>query len=183
MNKNKAFSLIEMLVAVTVFTLIMGSAAGLFIAGIRSQAKALVFNKLIDETGFVMEKMSRALRMAKKDLSASCTQSCPGCNYAPLPSLGDSTISFINSQDECMAFYGGSFVGPLLYQDPGFNELISTDFEVTSVVFDLSGESQSEIPNLQPRVTILLKIKNANAAKPEMTIQTTISQRNLDVQQ
>jgi len=179
---RNGFTLIEMLVAVTVFTLILGSAAGLFVAGIRSQTKALVFQKLLDETGFVMEKMSRALRVAKKDLTGWCLPLGLGCgsgyNYCN-PTPNNDFILFIGSKDECSAFFLFNFS---LAQNPPVAALplTSTDFEVTSVVFDLSGESQTD--NLQPRVTILLKIKNANAAKPEITIQTTISQRNLDIQ-
>ena len=184
MNKNKAFSLIEMLVAVTIFTLIIGSTAGLFIAGIRSQAKALVSQKLLDETGFVMEKMSRALRMAKKDLTGSCLLSLFGCGGSGYNYCNPTSeyILFISSQDECSGFFRVNSFLKQSFPVVGELPLTSTDFEVTSSVFDLSGESQSEIPNLQPRVTILLKIKNANAAKPEMIIQTTISQRNLDIQ-
>lgn len=179
MNKNKAFTLIEMLVAVTIFTLVVGSTAGLFIAGIRSQARALVSQKLLDETGFVMEKMSRALRVAKKDTAGTCIST--NFNYQNLG--GIASITFINSQGVCQEFRLNTGTGQLEEYRGGslFGVLTSNNLEVSSLIFDLSGESQAD--NLQPRVTILLKIKNANAAKPEMTIQTTISQRNLDILQ
>lgn len=176
---NKAFTLIEMLVAVTIFSLIIGSATGLFVSAIRSQVNALSSQKLLDETSYVMEYMSRALRMAKKDLTGSClflgVCSAGGCNY---DQVGSAMVWFINYQDECMAFYR---TGSSLYTESPLLSLTSNDLEVASVRFDLSGVSQTD--NLQPRVTISMTIRKAGAEKPEITIQTTISQRNLDIVQ
>ena len=56
----------------------------------------------------------------------------------------------------------------------------SDDFEVTSLQFNLSGESQTD--TLQPRVTIAATIRKVGGG-PDIRIQTTISQRNLDVVQ
>ena len=67
MKRNKGFTIIEMLVAVTIFTLVTGSITGLFISSIRSQSKVLTTQKLLDEASYAMEYMGRFLRMAKKD--------------------------------------------------------------------------------------------------------------------
>jgi len=171
---QKGFTLIEMLVAVIVLALIIGSATGLFISAIRSQAKALVAQKLLDETGYVMEYMSRALRMAKKDMTGGCIPVKQ--NYQ----LTASGIKFLNYQDICQEFYLGG--DDKLYEDKDgyFLPLTSGGFEISSLNFNLSGEAQDY---LQPRVTILMTIKKTGATGSEVKIQTTISQRNLDVQQ
>ena len=182
MNKSKAFTLIEMLVAVTVFTLVIGSTTGLFISAIRSQAKALAAQKLLDETSFVMEYTSRFLRMARKELAApTACLSSSGLNYET--NLAGDRIIFINSQDVCQEFYLDA--GRLKEDRNGvfFGELTSNKLEITSLQFNLSGATQPPTEYLQPRVTISMTIRKAGATKPEIKIQTTISQRNLDVQQ
>jgi len=176
-STKRGFSLIEMLVAVTIFSLMIGSTTGLLVSAIRSQAKALSLQKILDETSFVIEYMSRDLRMAKKELNdPPICLSARGLNYDGL----SGTVEFINYQDFCRAFFGE---GNQIIQARPRYPLTSNDVEVTSRKFDLSGKSQTESPNLQPRVTIALTIKKAGVAKPEIKIQTTISQRNLDVVQ
>lgn len=193
MFTNKAFTLIEMLVAVTIFTLVVGSAFGLFISAIRSQVKALAAQKLLDETSYTIEYMSRFLRMAVKDPSGGClTTAGPGYNYENsdkdgIPGGDSWAIRFIDYRVKCHEFYlDGGFLKERRSTDStesGFplegTELTSGDFEISSLNFNLSG--QDEADDLQPRVTISLTIGKKPDLKPQITIQTTISQRNLDL--
>jgi len=190
MNKSKAFTLIEMLVAVTIFTLVIGSATGLFIAAVRSQARALAAQKLLDETSYTIEYMSRALRMARKETKApnGCL-SQNGLNYEN-PS-GDDSIRFINMYNICQEFrLDEDFLKERKSTDETANNLplvqdalplTSDDFEVSSLNFNLSGQQEPPADNLQPRITISMTIGKKPNLKPQIKIQTTISQRNLDL--
>lgn len=181
-STDKGFTLIEMLVAVSLFALIVGSATGLFIAAIRSQANALASQKLLDETSYVMEYMSRSLRMAKKNLTSGCIiGGGPEDNYGAIELVGVEYLMFKDYQERCMSFQRDTQrLGQRInWGTP--TDLTSTDFDVTSLKWNLSGESQ--IDNLQPRVTISMTIKKAGATTPEIKIQTSISQRNLDILQ
>ena len=58
--------------------------------------------------------------------------------------------------------------------------LTSDDLEVTELKFEISGASQGD--TFQPKVTMLFEIKKRGALdSPTLRIQTTTSQRNLDV--
>jgi len=181
MNRSKAFTLIEMLVAISLFGLIIGSTTGLFVSAVRSQAKALTTQKLLDETSYVMEYMSRFMRMAKKEFNTPACLSGNGLNYEN-PS-GTSSIKFINAQGVCQEFRLNTITDKIEeWRGPSlFGELTSDDLEITSLEFNLSGADQPPTDSLQPRVTISMTIKKRGATGPEMKIQTTISQRNLDV--
>ena len=177
-----------MLVAVTIFTLVIGSTTGLFISAIRSQAKALAAQKLLDETSYTIEYMSRFLRMAVKDKGGSClTQPAqPGFNYQN-PEGDVSSIRFIDYHGKCHEFFLDSGflkerVSTNGSYDPGRPalELTSEDFEVSSLNFNLSGQ-EGPPDEIQPRATISLTIGKKPDLKPKITIQTTISQRNLDL--
>jgi prepilin-type N-terminal cleavage/methylation domain-containing protein len=189
---QKGFTLLEMLVAIMIFTLVIGSTVGFFISSIRSQSKVLATQKLLDETSYVIEYMSRTLRMAKKDTDGDCITA--GSNYEITSTSGEISpsncrvnpnkgfcIRFMNYHGECQEFFLSytlkenidrpDYSGPL--------ELISPDYEVSYIIFNLMGKAGPP-DSRQPRVTMLLKVRKAGGG-PEITVQTTVSQRNLDL--
>ena len=184
--KNKGVTLIEMLAAVAIFAITVGAISGTFISAIRSQRRVLATQELLDQTSYVLEYMGRALRMAKKDTAGSCLTTCgAGCNYEN-PGGNVSQIKFLKHDietdtDICYWFFlennqikeskNGALPGVVL---------TSAKLTVNSLKFNLSGESGSD--TLQPRVTIFLKILGRGTTeRPEIQIQTSISQRPLDV--
>lgn len=178
--KNNGLTLIEMLVAVTVFAIIVGAISGLFISGVRAQRRVLATQEILDQTSYVMEYIGRALRMAKKDLTGDCISA--ELNYEKTGS-GDGGIRFKNYKDTCQEFY---LKGTQLMEEKNGNLLPLTSDNLRVVYFniDLSGQSQAD--DLQPRVTIYLEIESERqvpGSPPEIRIQTSISQRSLDIQE
>lgn len=184
--KEGGFTIIELIVAVSLFTLVVGSTTGMFVAGIRTQTMVLATQKLLDETSYVMEYMSRTLRMAKKDDTGYClTTSGVGYNYEDPPGA---LLRFINYHEICHEF---DYIGlDQLAERKSSDEtagnlpadatgLTSEDFRVSPTIFHLQGESELDL--FQPRVTIVLTVQKYPQGKPEIKIQTTISQRNLDL--
>jgi type II secretory pathway component PulJ len=180
---KKSFTLVEVLVAVGMFSIIVGTISGLFVSAISSQRKILATQELLDQVSYILEYMSRALRMAKKDdisigeETKDCCLSGYKVNYCT--STG-SDIIFRNYQNQCQRFY---LSGNQIYEaKEGTSPLSLTSqfLKVNSLKFFLSGENQ--IDNLQPRVVIFLEIEGRGKNPPKIQIQTTISQRDLDVQ-
>ena len=188
---NRGFTLVEMLVAMFIFALVIGAIVGLFISGIRGQRNALATQRLLDQTSYNLEYMSRALRMALKEgqqdpLLGDCLLE-DGLNYE-ITNRG-SGLKFINhlEGDDCQEFFleneqlkqnKSNLPEPLL--------LTSNKLKITQLQFNLIGQLQPPADNNQPRLTLSLKIEGRGSAAetmPKIHIQTTISQRNLDVQQ
>lgn len=170
---KKAFTLIEMLVVIGIFSLVAGSISGLFISGIISQRKILATQELMDQTSYVLEYMSRALRMAKKDLNGTCIPA--KTNYQKL----SNGIKFLNYNTQCQQFY---LDGTQLKErkDVTTLPLTSNSIKVNYFRIQLSGETQDD--KVQPRVTIFLEVEGRGKNPPKIQIQTSISQRDLDVQ-
>ena len=182
-KKSRGFTLIEMIVAAGIFSLISGSISGLFISGIHGQRRVLATQRLLDQTSFAMEYMSRSLRMANKDTGPVCLNALDS-NYE-ITSTGDIGLRFINilENDDCQEFF---LEGGKLKQKKNnladTVDLTSDKIDVESFKIWLLGEEETD--NTQPKVTLVLKIKSnegREADRPSITIQTTISQRNLDV--
>jgi len=185
---NKSYTLIEILMAVSIFTIIMAAPTGFLVGSLKGQQKALASQKLFDNTSYSLEYISRALRMAKKELSTEPATACLlegstilyGYNYQI--TRGETGLKFINYKEECQEFF---LEGSRLKEskDGTENYLTSEDLEITSLNFKLSGQAQTDTD--QPRVALFLEIKGGKELKEELQplikIQTTISQRNLDV--
>ncbi len=167
---NKGFTLIEMVVAVAVFSLVIGASSGLFVSSLRAQRQSLATREVLDQTSYIMEYMSRALRMAKKDITGTCTGTAK-LNYQ----FENQCIKFINYKDECQRF---CLVGTRLRNEEG-NYLTSANLNIKSFNVNLVGQDQTD--TLQPKITIFLDIEGREQSN--IKIQTTISQRNLDVRQ
>jgi len=192
---SRGYSLIEILVAVAIFTIVVAGPTGFFVSSLKGQIKSLASQKLLDNTSYTLEYISRSLRMAKKEigcLDINDPTTCPclktqgyGFNYEN-PDGDISAIRFINYNGECQEFFWDKNDNRLKESK---NEatpvaLTSEELEIISLKFNLSGESQDDTD--QPRVTLFLDLKGGKGQKilelrPEIKIQTTISQRNLDV--
>jgi len=166
--KNKAFTLIELLVAMSVFVLIVASSSGLLVSGLRIQRRSVAYQQLLDQTSYLAEYMSRAIRMAKKDISGVCTGTAK-LNY----SFTGQCLKFVNYQGQCQQF---CLEGNRLKDGNGVY-LTSGGLSVSAFSVVFSGETQSD--DIQPKVGLSLSIQGKENST--INIQTTISQRNLDV--
>ncbi|MCK5044741.1 type II secretion system protein [Candidatus Parcubacteria bacterium] len=186
-KNKKGFILIEMLVALAVFMIVVVSITSLSVSAIRNQKIILKSQELFSQTSYTLEYMSRALRMAQKDLQGNCLV-FPATNDSYQNPLGDSSIvRFLNYQGECQEFYLDS--GELKERKSSDHDwthfatgvaLTSDHMTIHSLNFHLIGASHAD--NLQPRVTMSLDIQvNSISDAPRFKIQTTISQRNLDL--
>ena len=176
-KNQKSFTLVELLVTVAIFSLVVSSTAGLFVSALKAQRRSLATQELLNQTGFLMEYMSRAIRMAKKELAAPSCLSENGLNYEK--TRGGKGLKFKNSQGVCQEFFWDATTNRLKEQKGGTeNYLTSANLEVASFQIKLRGESQSDED--QPRVTFFLEIRGKEKSK--IRLQTTISQRNLDIE-
>lgn len=178
--KNKGFTLIEMIAAVGIFAITVGTISGLFVSAVRAQRKSLATQELLDRTSYVIENMGRTIRMAQKDIDGTCI--IAKTNYEN-PGNEISKIRFINYEGICQDFLLED--NQIKEYKTGYAQSLSltpTDLKINSLKFNLSGQGQND--DLQPRVTIFLEIesKRITQSPPKIQVQTSISQRALDVE-
>jgi len=179
MKKIKnGFTLVEILVTLAIFSTIIGITSGIFLSGLQAQRKTLFLGDLSDQTSYVLEYMSRALRMAKKELSAPACLSQNGLNYEI--TRGRKGLKFINYQGICQEFFLDN-TKRLKELKGGLEEFLTSD-ELEIEIFNIKLAGESGQDEDQPRVTLFLKIKGKMPGQPpEIKIQTTISQRSPDL--
>lgn len=171
--KNRGFTIIEMLVSLAVFTAVTAIASGLLVSGLQAQRRGLAQQQLLDQTSFLMEHISRTARMAKKDMSGACTGTAKA-NYG----FAAQCLKFLyheSTGDVCQQF---CLEGTRL-KDESSRYFTSPELQISSFNVIISGQSQYD--SIQPSAKIFLNITGKEQAN--IKIQTTISQRNLDVEQ
>lgn len=209
-EKSKGFTLIELIVVMAVFLLVIGTAMGIFISIVKQQKRILAEQELLNQASYVMEYMSKAIRMAEKDDAGGCLTegvvSYPGYTYLLTradPGGFYRGIKFINQSDNnaCQEFYldnavQGDTSTPLVLKEikngvPIEGALLTSEkFNIEALRFGINGHDgcygepvkcpQTEGGNNQPRITILLNIRMD--AQSVKKFQTTVSQRNLNTQ-
>ena len=181
LNKNKGFTLIEIIVTALIFSIVIGAATRVFVSAIKLQRYNLAHQQLLSQVGYAMEFMDRAIRMAVKDDNGDCISA--GQNYEV--SDGNRKIEFKNYEGNCQEFYLDTSVDSnklVASKDTDFSDipLTSEDFKVNSLQFNVSGDIPGD--NIQPMITVFMDIKaEGSGQQPGIKIQTTISQRNLDL--
>jgi prepilin-type N-terminal cleavage/methylation domain-containing protein len=185
-NKQKGFSMVELLITGVVFSIIFGVATMTFVNTVRVQKYNMAHQQLLDQTSYAVEYMARSLRMAKVD-DGSCGVG-NGINYKIIG--GGKGIVFKNYNDECVEFFWDNAVQQLTVNISGppvgvgyrLNGALlnSSNYPVTMMEFSIDGQSRAD--NLQPRATIFMQMQDTRLMNnnPKITVQTTVSQRNLD---
>jgi len=190
--KNRGYTLIEVMAAVVIFSLVLSSLMGFFIGALKSQRNNLANQELIDNVSFVLEYMSRSLRMARKDdVVAKGETGEINClsqtkvNYEI--SHSGQGIKFRNYKNECVDFYvedGRLKEWKKVGELESLNFLTPASIEIDSFAIGPS-DSWDQLDNEQPKVTLFIKARGLRGQteeiQPEISVQTSVSQRNLDV--
>lgn len=158
---NKGFTLIEMIVAIAVFTVVMTITLATYLNVSDIQRKASALRSINDNLNFSLEVMSREIMENR--------------NYACIPSSPCNSFSSTNSNGETIVYsLNNNSIERRV--DAGILTLTSPDIKINSLVFK-TYEGISE----QPMVTIIISGSAGEKIKIEtrLNVQTTISQRKL----
>jgi prepilin-type N-terminal cleavage/methylation domain-containing protein len=184
MNKiknNQGFSLIELMVATSIFVVIMLSAMGALFSLLDGSKNSRALRISMDNINFAMESMTRSLRMGydyhctdSSNLSfiMQSLESVEDCN------AGNDAIAFLPKRGDFVKF-GYKLEEDSLFKCEGPNScfsMVSPDVKVTDLKFYVFG---SEDPEKQPGVYIIIKgqvkVKDDNIP---FSLQTMVSARN-----
>jgi len=169
------FTLIELITAISIFTIIMtislGSILGIFDANRKSRSIKAVMSNL----NLAVETMSKEMRYGKNYHCGSGTVTVPqNC------SSGDTLLSFLSSDNEQITY---RLNGTAIEKQSGSEEYIpvtAPEAVIDDLTFYTLGAGTSD--TLQPK--IIMKIKGHSGSgddRSDFTLQTTVSQRSMDI--
>lgn len=164
--RQQGFTLIEIIVAIGIFTAVITMALATFLNISNIQRKTGALRAINDNLNFALEVMSREIRSGK--------------GYCDSPCIPSSSFNFTNSQDETIVYKLNNFSIERSVNSETSLRLTSPEIKIDNLTFIVMGESAGD--KKQPRVTIIL---NGSSVDPKigelkLNIQTTVSQRRLD---
>lgn len=186
---SRGFTIPELLVSLFIFSLVIVGAGGLLVSSISVQRRSGTQQELMDQASYLAEYMSRALRQARKELSTP-----PACLTGPTAGRGfnyeitqeGQGIKFLNSGNQCQEFrLAGTRIEEVFWAGGVVTSqafLTSDNLQVRGLAFFISGAGQGD--NLQPKATFAIELKGKilqAGSQPVTRIQTTVSQRKIDV--
>jgi len=187
-KRKKGFTLAEILVSVTVFSLVFGAIASLYVMNLKAQRKYLAVQQLLTDAGYAMSYMSSQLERGLTQTYSNCpdTNCCIGFGSECPDEVSYMTTSvgirFISHRGECVEF-NCLPAEKRLYQTVSCPPIslhagyitasgLSVDaFRINIIRGNTTTESKA------PRITIYLKMSTAGKEKSSIKLQTTISKR------
>jgi prepilin-type N-terminal cleavage/methylation domain-containing protein len=171
----KGVSLIELIVALAIFSVLILSATGIFKMVIDGQRSSISAQNVQENMRYAMEKMSKEMRMAQisdQDCDVAAT------NKVFNTANNDQELYFKNQNGDCITYYLEN--NRLKVMAGAISDFVTpTKIEVSnlkfSVVDNLIGTSYGN----QPYATMVMDVKAIGQAihKQEMKIQMTVSSR------
>ncbi|NVN97286.1 hypothetical protein HXX01_03605 [Candidatus Nomurabacteria bacterium] len=194
-QKNVGFTLVELMVATTLFTIIMLMGVGSLVISSNSAKSAQKLRISVDNVNFAMESIARDLRMGTNyycntDDLYSLTSDIPRTNDC---NNGGNVIEFnspvVQSTGEThrIAYFkskrpdGTSYTLKRCEIATGCADIVSNDVNINELKFYVKGSAIDD--KIQPMAQILIKgtvtIKNKNLVK-SFSLQTMASQRSAE---
>jgi len=183
---KKSFTLIELLVVCGIFGIFSLGAFSFFISQATLQTQTLMLQQAFNELSFAIDKISREIRMAKKDDIEYKKQSidCSGDSADKLNfwQNSPSEIKFRDYQNKCHRFFleEGQIKEEVQPEISNLPLTSTSTLIVQNLKFNLIGQRQDDFK--QPKVSILIDAKIRGKYEIPLKVQTTISQADLDIQ-
>jgi prepilin-type N-terminal cleavage/methylation domain-containing protein len=184
-HKEDGFTLMEMIVAISLFVVVMLSATQIFRMIIEGQRSAIASQSIQENIRYFFEVMSKEVRMAQKNesncsslLSPEPTQKYKVYNTAEVN--GKEALYFENQYGQCVVYYVNT--NDVLMINRGGKEAAAMpeSLVVNDLDFEVQDDEVGETHSLQPKVTVMMDVSSAEtkqAYDKEVKLQTTISSR------
>lgn len=182
-KSGAGFTLVEIMVAMTIFVTVMTLMAGSIFSVINANQKSKNLRSSMDNLNLTMESMTRTIRFGTNYHSWGCSASADisvphDCNTGLI--TDPLTVKAVDDTQVTYSLSGGRIVRTIS-GTPYF--LTSSDVTITTLAFRVYGSSA--YPDLlQPQVIIVVQGNVGSKASTKSTfgLETTVSQRVFDFQ-
>ncbi len=171
---DKGFTLLEILVALALFSLVISITVGIFVTGSGSQRKTIELYAAQREASYIMEIVSRELRMA----TAICDNGEAECGAKEdQRNNSDHDIEFKNYDGNwiryCRSLSDGTCDADGEYFSRDGRRISSLNVTIENLVFYVS----EDFNLIQPLITIVLKVKSTGKYGTSVVLQDSVSLR------
>lgn len=180
----RGFTMIELLIAIAVFSIIIGVVSGIFISSLRTSRTTLALISANTDGELALDKMSRLIRKGWGDSffipTSNSSNNCLSFRYGDNNNSGYVTYRWNSAKKTLEANHNlnGYFPSCDSPESSDFSEMVSANLRVDFAVFEKNTTVSQEFP----KITIVLRIGTKNTQLsdtrvPFTNLQTTISPR------
>lgn len=190
-TQRKGFTLIEMMVSVSIFSIVMLIGTGSILAVVNANRKAQSIKSVVNNLNFALETMSRNIRVGTtyrcdgnlpNSSSASVRRNCKnsGDDHLAIESQYGSPAT---TNDQLIYFYDAT--EQALFRQIGTSgaavRITAEEVKITYFRFFVDG-SKLDDEGIQPRVRMLVEgYADVGSERSTFRMQTTITQRLLQI--
>ncbi len=197
---NKGFTLVEMLVALTLFTMVATVTVGALLVLVGGNSRAVDNQTALTALSFALDSMTREIRTGSEYYCGSMAQvtgssvtssstAVRNCTTAGVGlSFREAGSSLTDGQDQGRIAYYYDGANRTIYRQIGDStpeSIVSRDIKITEAKFFVSGATKLTTFNTdksQASVTLQLTAQASSSDLTKtFTLQTTIVQRALDI--
>lgn len=167
---SSGVTLIELLVAVSIFAITMTVVSGIFVSAIKGQQKIFAKQAVVDNARYAMEFMVKELRMARSITTNG--SSCPGGNC--------SSIAFTNSANDSITYSlaGGKITRNDSTLGTGDQPISSDEIAIGANGLNFHINNWDLTAGPAPVITIYIKAEKAAFSQSGyLELQTSVSPR------
>jgi prepilin-type N-terminal cleavage/methylation domain-containing protein len=173
-KKQKGFTLIEMLVSVGIFAIVLTIILGTIVTIVDTSRKTRSMTEVMNNLNFVFESMTRTLKTAKE------INDSDGTSISAISQDNERVCYLINRENNIGRLYKAKLTNlsdNCTNNVDDYIELTSDDVDITGFYLDKIDYEE------QPRVFLSIKgrVTTAKGIFSEFSMQTTVSQRNLEL--
>ncbi|MFA5431658.1 MAG: type II secretion system protein [Candidatus Paceibacterota bacterium] len=180
-QKSKGFTMIETLVSLLIFGIISVILVNVFVSILNSQKRILQNQEIMNQASYTLERLTKIIRMAKNDEAGLCVETTLK-NY----NWTANSITFLDYNGLCTQFLlEANTIKEKKSSDGNVANLgasqavTASSVKVDSFGIVVAGDGED---TAQPKVTMTIKMSyNTLFSSPSLVVQTTISQRKLDI--
>ena len=160
-DRSKGFTIVELLVSMSLFSIIVGIASGVFIQSMRAQRAVVALSAAVSNAQLTIEQMAREIRI--------------GENF----SLSGGELNFTNAKGESIIYrLGAEKIERGV--NGNFGPLTAENVSVKNLGFVLSGNLPDD--GQPPKITLIMQIgtKGSQVENSMINLQVSVSSRVLD---
>ena len=175
---HRGYTLLEMIVSLGIFSLVMVVVTGAYLTLISLDRQARGNNQLVASLSFAVESMARNIR-------TGTGYACNGSSVSPNCVNGGTSFSFVDSQGQTITYFkkADGTIGQCTGACSEARAVSLTDPLITiqSLTFYVRGVGASD--TVQPQAIFVIKgtMKTDTNKTTEFTIQTSATQRFIDI--
>ena len=170
----KAFTIMEMIVATAIFSVIMTMYLGIFISTFRANGKIVAKQKVQNEVRYIIDTISKEIRLGTVNYDY----------YSDAVSNPESVLALKDISENHIYFNNNNGILKIKYSENDiWHDLSTSNIYIEDLKFYISPINdpfnQMESIKAQPLVTLFMKIKYNDESSNDgiMIIQTSISSR------